>query len=147
MGITATLVVMAMAQSAVPAAPADPPVSLERIHEGLQRPKLKIPPIEITPVFRASVVDAPLDNPLQGMRRELAADPGSHPGSGIDVLPAIMGMVNGIKRARRARAEREIRQEVQAAIDAFCHAHDCSVLENGPPPMEGIILPRKAPAP
>ena len=58
-----------------------------------------------------------------------------------------MGIVNGITRARRARAEREIRQDVQAAIDAFCTAHDCSVLENGPPPMEGIILPRKAPAP
>jgi hypothetical protein len=37
----------------------------------------------------------------------------------------------------------EIRKEVQAALDAFCVEHDCSVLE-GPPPMEGIVLPRKA---
>jgi hypothetical protein len=147
MAITATLVMLAMAQSVAPAAPADPPVSFERIHEGLQRPKLKIPPIDVTPVFRARVDEEIFENPLQGMRRELAADPGGHGGGGVDVLPAIMGIVNGIKRARRARAEREIRQDVQAAIDAFCIEHDCSALENGPPPMEGIILPRKAPAP
>lgn len=145
MGITATLLMMAMAQSAAPAEPADPPVSLERIHEGLQRPKLKIPPIEVTPVFRARVDEVLFENPVQGMRRELAADPGGHGGGGVDVLPAIMGIVNGIKRARRARAEREIRQEVQTAIDAFCTEHDCSALENGPPPMEGIILPRRGP--
>ena len=144
------LLMLTLAGQAQAPAPAEPtpelPVSLERIHEGLQRPKLKIPPIEITPVFRASVVDAPLDNPLQGMRRELAADSGGRPGSGTDILPAIMGIVNGIKRARRARRRAGI-QDVQAAIDAFCVEHDCSVLENGPPPMEGIILPRKAPAP
>ena len=134
------------AQAPAPAGPPpDLPVSLERIHEGLQRPTLKIPPIEVTPVFRARVDEVLFENPVQGMRRELAADPGGRPGGGVDVLPAIRGIVNGIKHARRARAEREIRQDVQAAIDAFCAEHDCSVLENGPPPMEGIILPRKGP--
>ena len=145
------LLMLVLADQAQAPAPTEPPpnlpVSLERIREGLQRPKLKIPPIEVTPVFRARVDEVLFENPVQGMRRELAADPGGHPGSGTDILPAIMGIVNGIKRARRARAEREIRQDVQAAIDAFCTEHDCSVLENGPPPMEGIILPRKAPAP
>jgi hypothetical protein len=145
------LMLLMMGDQAPSPAPAEPPpelpVSLERIHEGLQqRPKLKIPPVEITPVFRARVDELLFETPLQGMRRELAADPGGHPGGGVDVLPAIMGIVNGIKRARRARAEREIRREVQAAIDAFCAEHDCSVLENGPTPMEGIILPRKVPA-
>jgi hypothetical protein len=148
MGITAMLVVMAMAQSVIPAAPAEPPVSIDRIREGLDRPKLKIPPVEVTPVFRGRVDEVLFETPVQGMRRELAADSGRRPGGGVDVLPAVMGIVNGIKRARRARAEREIRDEVQAALNAFCAEHDCSVLEDGPPPLEGIILPhRKPPAP
>ena len=121
-------------------------MSVDRIREALQRPRLKIPPVDLTPVFRGRVeAEAPFENPLQGMRRELAADPGGRPGRGMDVWPAIMGLVNGIKRARRARAEREIRNEVQEALNAFCAQHDCSVLADGPPPMEGIILPRKAP--
>jgi hypothetical protein len=107
---------------------------------------LKIPPIESMPVFRATVEgEAPFDNPLQGMRRELAEYPTGVGGrlGGIDVLPAVMGIVKSIKSAYRAHAEAEIRKEVQAALDAFCAEHDCSVLE-GPPPMEGIVLPRKS---
>jgi hypothetical protein len=98
------------------------------------------------PVFRATVEgEAPFDNPLQGMRRELAEYPTGVGGrlGGIDVLPAVMGIVKSIKSAYRAHAEAEIRKEVQAALDAFCAEHDCSVLE-GPPPMEGIVLPRKS---
>jgi hypothetical protein len=54
-----------------------------------------------------------------------------------------MGIVKRVKAARRARAEAEIRHEVQAELNAFCARHDCSVLESGPPPIEGVIIPRK----
>jgi hypothetical protein len=149
MGI-AVLAVMLMASSQStapdPPPPAELPVSVERIKEGLQRPTLKIPPIDPIPVFRATVEGEapPFDNPLQGMRRELAEHPTGVGGrlSGFDVLGAVMGIVKSIKSAYRAHTEAEIRKEVQAAIDAFCAEHDCSVLEG--PPMEGILLPRKA---
>jgi hypothetical protein len=152
MGLAVLTMLMLLGQQSAPTAPADPPppselpVSVERIREGLQRPVLKIPPIESMPVFRATVEgEAPFDNPLQGMRRELAEYPTGVGGrlGGIDVLPAVMGIVKSIKSAYRAHAEAEIRKEVQAALDAFCAEHDCSVLE-GPPPMEGIVLPRKS---
>jgi hypothetical protein len=146
MGLAALTMVMLLGQDSTPAAPPAPeyPVSVERVREGLQRPTLKIPPIDPTPVFRATITEAALENPLQGMRRELAQDPGGHAGpGGFEVLGAVMGIVKSIKAARRAHAEAEIRRDVQAALDAFCAEHDCSVLESGPPPMEGIVLPHK----
>jgi hypothetical protein len=121
------------------------PVNVEHVREALQRPGLKIPSVDPTPVFRATVeVDLPLDSPLQAMRRELTENSGYRGRSGVDILAAVMGMVKSIKSARRAHAEVEIRKEVQAELDAFCAEHDCSVLEDGPPPLEGIVLPRKA---
>ena len=151
MGITVLAVMLlAVSQTTPPPEPPPPselPVSIERIREGLQRPTLKIPPIDPTPVFRATIEEEapPFDNPLQGMRRELAEHPTGVGGrlSGFDVLGAVMGIVKSIRSAYRAHSEAEIRKEVQAALDAFCAEHDCSVLE-GPPPMEGIVLPRKA---
>jgi hypothetical protein len=140
---------MAASQASTSAPPpqtttADLPVNVEHVREALQRPGLKIPPIDPTPVFRATVeVDLPLDTPLQAVRRELAADHGATGGrlGGFDVLGAVTGIVKSIKSAYRAHAEVEIRKRVQAEIDAFCAEHDCAVLENGPPPMEGIVLP------
>jgi len=146
MGIAfVVMALMAAAQSPAPTPPTTPesPVSVERVREGLQRPALKIPEIEVLPVFRGSVeVDLPLDTPLQAMRRELAGESG-YSERRPDIIGAVMGIVKRIKAARRAHAEAEIRKEVQAEIDAFCVEHDCSVLENGPPPLEGIILPRR----
>lgn len=151
MGIVVLAVMlMAVSQTSAPPdapPPAELPVSVERIREGLQRPTLKIPPIDPTPVFRATIeAEAPFDNPLQGMRRELAENPTGVGGrlGGFDVLGAVMGIVKSVRSAYRAHSEVEIRKEVQAALDAFCAEHDCSVLE-GPPPMEGIVLPRKRP--
>src|SRR5262245_10419239 len=151
MGIAVIAVMLMAVSQTVP--PPDPPpsselpVSVERIREGLQRPTLKIPPIDPTPVFRASVEEeAPkFDNPLEGMRRDLVEHPTGVGGrlGGFDVLGAVMGIVKSVRSAYRAHSEAEIRKEVQAELDAFCVEHDCSVLE-GPPPMEGIILPRKA---
>ena len=121
------------------------PVSVERVREGLQRPVLKIPQIEVLPVFRGSVeVDLPLDTPLQAMRRELAAESG-YSKRAPDIIGAVMGIVKRVKAARRAHAEAEIRKAVQEELNAFCAQHDCSVLADGPPPIEGVIIPRKRP--
>ena len=164
MGITAALAVLMLigGQAGAPATPvattdqgpSDPrspvpdpqsPVSVERVREGLQRHALKIPPLEVLPVFRGSVeVELVLDTPLQAMRRELAQSSGYSGARGVDVLGAVMGIVKGIKAARRTRAEAEIRREVQAELNAFCAEHDCSALEDGPPPIDGIVLPRRS---
>ena len=144
---------MAASQATVPAA-ADPSapdtalvtlVSVERIHDGLQRAPLKVPPpVEFVPVFRATIDERLFETPLQGMRRELAEDSGYRGKAGVDLLPLAMGVVKSIKSAYRAHSEARIRKEVQAALDAFCAEHDCSVLADGPPPMEGIVLPRRS---
>jgi hypothetical protein len=150
MGGAAFAVLMLLAgQDPAPAAPPPPdvPVSVENIREGLQRPALKIPPVEpsLTPVFRVTIVDKVLDTPLQAMRRELAEDSGYSGRGGVEIIGLVMGMVHSIKAAHRAHEEAVIRNEVQEALDAFCVEHDCSVLENGPPPLEGIVLPTRRP--
>ena len=134
-------------QDSAPAAPPPPdvPVSVERIREALQHPALKIPPVDPTPVFRATIVDKVLDTPLQAMRRELAESSGYSGRGGFEIIGAVMGIVRSIKAAHRAHEEAAIRKEVQAALDEFCTAHDCSVLSDGPPPIEGVVLPRKRP--
>ena len=82
------------------------------------------------------------------MLQELAEDSGARVECRpCNVLPLVMGIVHSIKAAHRAHEEAAVRKEVQAALNAFCAEHDCSVLENGPPPMEGIVLPRKRPTP
>jgi hypothetical protein len=132
------------------------PVSVERVGEGLKRPEgLRIPPmpeppavqfrIEVEGLFRTESV-------LDGVRRDLGARPGvaagrpTGPGSplaggGMDLLGLAKGLVNSFNDARRARAERNTRREVQEALAAFCRVHDCSIVEQGPPPPEGIALP------
>lgn len=154
MGIwTLAVFMMAASQGTVPPAAdrsvaPDPAlvtlVSVERIHDGLQRPALKIPPpVEFVPVFRATIDERLFETPLQGMRRELAEDSGYRGKAGVDVLALAMGMVKSIKGAYRGYSEARIRKEVQEALDAFCAEHDCSVLADGPPPIEGIVLPRR----
>ena len=142
------VMMMAAGQDSAPAAPPSPdvPVSVENIREGLQRPALKIPPVEpsLTPVFRVTIVDKVLDTPLQAMRRELAEDSGYSGRGGVEIIGLVMGMVRSIKAAHRAHEEAAIRKEVQEALDAFCAEHDCSVLADGPPPLEGVVLPRNA---
>ena len=146
MGIVVLAVVMmASGQAAAPPAPApDPPVSVEHIREALQRPGLKIPPIDATAVFRATITEAAFDNPLKGMRRELAGNSGYSGRGGVEIIGLVMGIVRSIKAAHRAHEEAAIRKEVQEALNAFCAEHDCSVLSEGPPPLEGIVFPRKA---
>ena len=150
MGLPALAILMLLGgQEPAPAAPPPPevPVSVENIREGLQKPALKIPPVEpsLLPVFRATVVDKVLDTPLQAMRRELAEESGYSGRGGFEIIGAVMGIVRSIKAAHRAHEEAVIRKDVQAALDAFCAEHDCSALSDGPPPLEGIVLPARHP--
>ena len=131
------------------------PVSAERVSEQLNRPEgFRIPPVPTAGAeFRVDVEGLfPVETVLDGLRRDLSARPGAPegrptgPGSplagcGVDLLGLATGLVNSFNDARRARAERNTRREVQEALAAFCQVHDCSVVEPGPPPQEGVVLP------
>ena len=136
------MMAMAAGQTQGPPAGTETPVSVERVRDGLNRPTIKIPPIEITPVFRAKADEVLFENPVQGMRRELAGSSGHTPR--INLIDTVTGIVKSIRARYRAHSEARIRKEVEAELTAFCAEHDCSVLEDGPPPLEGIVRPRKA---
>ena len=127
------------AQTADPAVPA-PPVSLERIQERLKRPAaLQLPP-ERKADFHASVTEefTRPETALEALRRELAGDvtpkripPGtiSPPLITVDLLQLAVQVKRQLGAALRARAERNARADVEAALAEFCAQHDCSVLE------------------
>jgi hypothetical protein len=70
MGGAAFAVLMLLAgQDSAPPAPPPPdiPVSVQNIREALQRPALRIPPpVDFTPVFRATIVDKVSRQPAPG---------------------------------------------------------------------------------
>ena len=157
MVVTSALAHPAQASAQRDASPAISPVSVDRVRERLQRPEsLRMPSIpEPAAQFRVDVEGSfPVESVLEGVRRDLAARPGfaagrpTGPGSplagGVDLLGMVRGLAGRIRDGRRARAERNARREVQDALDAFCRVHDCSVLEEGPPPHEGLVLPPSA---
>jgi hypothetical protein len=102
-------------------------------------------PSDIGPMFRVEVHATPrLETVLDAVRRELAANPREHsdaplPGAvwaaEVDVLPAIVGLVRQLQRARRERSERRIRDEVSAELALFCDVNDCAASN------EGLLLP------
>jgi hypothetical protein len=132
----------------------DEPVSAGRISEGLRRSELELPPIPaVPPTFRTEVIGR-LETPLDVIRRELQEEAGvrwkprgpqttTAWGSSVatvDVLPALVGLVNKIKDIRRQHAEADARRMVQRELDAFCMTHDCSDIERDPA-TEGVIVP------
>jgi hypothetical protein len=144
-------------QPAAPAAAALP-ISLDRIREALQRPRLHIPPPpESLATFRSGIEDqAPVfESVLEGMRRDLARWSGAgsviHPPNtnsiagprhvgGVDVLPLISALKQQWSAAKTERTRREITEE----LAAFCQVNDCSVLEGGVSTSpEGVIAPPK----
>ncbi len=128
------------------------PVSIERIREGLHRPPsvLQLP---ATPEadFRATVIEAYSlpETVLEALRRDLAGDltpkripPGTiaPPLVSVDLLQFAMSLTRKIGGALRARAERDARAEVDAALAEFCAQHDCAVLEQSRPSIpEGVL--------
>ena len=114
-----------------------PPVSVERIHEQLQRPPaLRMPP---EPTFRVTVEEEVRRNALDMLRQELGADVlRSLPPPlirktdllvAVDLLQIASMVKSKLDAARRARGERNARREVAQALADFCAQHDCSVLE------------------
>jgi hypothetical protein len=146
-GLLAAL--QAPAQEARPVAA--PVVSIERVREGLERPhRMMLPNPEEMAYFRVTVEEElVIDSVLAAMRRDLAARPGRPiaapatrytplgPNAGVDLLALGRSFI-------KWRAERNARRTVQEALDEFCAAHDCSVLEPGSPTPEGVIGPRTA---
>ena len=131
-------------------APASPPA------EAARRPPLAIPPLPPlaeTPTFTVVIEERsfPSETVLEAMRRDLAAQPtfrvgpgiGPTPIVGVDLLGLAMTVGERIDQARRARAERGAREEVEAELAAFCATHDCSVVEAGVSPREGVLIPPK----
>jgi len=128
--------------------PSEPPVSIDRIKERLNRPAvLQLPP-EREPDFRATVIEALTlpETVLEALRRDLAGDPTPKriaPGTiapplvSVELLQIVTSMKRRVSGALRARAERNARAEVAAALAEFCAEHDCSVVEQSPPRRSG----------
>ena len=135
-------------QSSNPPPQPDIPVSIERIHERLQRPPaLRMPP---EPNFRVTVEEEARQNALQMLRQELGADVlRSLPPPlirktdllvAVDVLQIAAMVKKKLDASRRARGEREARVEVAQALAEFCASHDCSVLEQNVQSIsEGVL--------
>lgn len=88
-----------------------------------------------------------LETPLDVIRRELQEEakvrfrtPVTRGLAEVDVLPALVGLVNKIKTIRRQHAEAEARTMVARELAEFCLTHDCSEIERDPVP-EGVIVP------
>jgi hypothetical protein len=124
--------------------PSELPVSLERIKERLNRPAVLQLPVESEPDFRATVVDAFTlpETVLEALRRSLAGDltpkripPGTitPPLVSVDLLQVAAQMKRRVSDVLRARAVRNARSEVAAALAEFCRQHDCSVNEQSLP--------------
>jgi len=121
------------------------PVSLERVRTGLQRSvALRLPSEPDAAHFRVDVTEEywRIETVLEAVRRELAADVAvkhviptggpSQPLVSVDLLRLGLMLKDQLNAARRARAERNARREVQEALAEFCAAHDCSVLSDDP---------------
>lgn len=123
------------------------PVSADRIRDGLRRPELQIPPLPPPPLTFRSEVQVTLETPLDVIRRELQEEakvhfrtPVTKGLAEVDVLPALVGLVNKIKAIRRQHAEAEARTMVEQELAEFCSTHDCSEIERQPI-SEGVIVP------
>jgi len=123
------------------------PVSADRIRNGLRRPELQIPLLPPPPLTFRSEVLVTLETPLDVIRRELQAEakvhfrtPVTKGLAEVDVLPALVGLVNKIKAIRRQHAEAEARTMVERELAEFCLTHDCSDIEREPF-TEGVIVP------
>ena len=120
--------------------PSELPVSIARIKERLSQPAVLQLPSDSRADFRATVTEefTPPETVLEALRRELAGDftpkriaPGTiaPPLVSVDLLQVVTHVKRQVSAALRARAERNARAEVDAALAEFCAQHDCSVLE------------------
>jgi hypothetical protein len=143
--VTSVAIAQAREEQQSPSAPGDGVVSADRIQEGLRRPVLEIPALPPPPLTFRAEVSVTLETPLDVIRRELQEEANVRwrppTRQGLDLLPAIVGLVNKVKAIRRENAEADARRMVQAELAAFCRTHDCSDIEQEPS-AEGVIVPR-----
>jgi hypothetical protein len=127
-------VVLALALTSDPQPPSDqpapPPVSLDRIRRGLERPPgLRVSAPMPEPTYRVRVVQHPyfLEVPFTWTFAGGGVPAAAPSGAGVsstppliqvDALPMLTGAVHAIR-------ERAARHEVQQAIAEFCAEHSC----------------------
>lgn len=122
------------------------PVSIERIRVGLERKSGLTLSLGRFPTFRVrteGITPFDLDKAARSLSVTAPGVPfsdsprGSSPAAGIDLWPLIRGFVS---RTTRAIAERNARETVRRAMQAFCAAHpdqrddlpDCAGVERVP---------------
>jgi hypothetical protein len=136
--------VSAIGQEATVPPPGDLPVSLQRIRLALAQPPPLVDDSTVTPTFRVLVREEQRFQELLDLldfgeepripggltafeqRRVLGNPWVGQPLILIDVLPMLNAGVQAIGKARRARAERAAREEVQQALVEFCALQGCS---------------------
>ena len=132
--------------------PAELPVSLDRIKERLNQPAVLQLPADSRADFRVTVIEANTlpETVLEALRRDLAGDltpKRSAPGTiapplvSVELLQIASYVKRRLSGALRARAERNARADVAAALAQFCAEHDCSVIEHEPEQSnpEGVL--------
>ena len=128
--------------------PAELPASVNRIKERLNQPAVLKLPADRQADFRVTVMETNtlLETVLDALRRDLAGDltpkripPGTiaPPLVSVDLLQIASHVKRRLGGALRARAERNARAEVAAALAEFCAEHDCSVPDQSPPRLGG----------
>jgi hypothetical protein len=136
------------AQAPAEQTPSELPVSIDRIKERLNQPAVLQPPAESQADFRATVIEAYTlpETALEALRRDLAGDltprripPGTitPPLVSVDLLQITSYVKRRLGGALRARAERNARNDVAAALAEFCAEHDCSVPDQNLPRLSG----------
>jgi hypothetical protein len=120
-----------------PASVRDLPVSLSRIRDALKKPvspRLTLPPPRAD--FRVEVLEKQRFEDLltllglgggSPMPSVMFGSAVSHPSSAADLSAIGRAAGRAIVEARRARAERLAREEVQRALIDFCATHECPV--------------------
>lgn len=134
--------------------PATLPISVDRIRALLARPEsLSLPDLSAfaqMAYFRVTVEEElVIESVIEAMRRDLAESPGVpiDPPSALPMSRAggaagieLIGLARSVIRATR---ERNARHTVEDALREFCAQRDCTSVEAGPQPIEGVLLPTR----
>jgi hypothetical protein len=117
------------------AAPAELPGSLSRIREALKKPEPRLVSPLVKADFTVGIAEQQRFQDLVDLL-DFSASPvlpavrfgGSQTQPLVNVSLSGIGqsVVNSVSKARRERAERLARAEVERALDQFCASHECA---------------------
>ena len=129
LALSRSLITILALQSPIQAQAADSqlPVSLERIRAGLKQPPslLQVPaPSGDIPTFRIEVRERPFV--LQPLDEKPFDPTFGLPSAGELLMNGIENIRSAAVHYKRHRAERRARNEVDAALAAFCAGRECS---------------------